>query len=728
MQDVLTAAIEMHRSGQLGPASQLYQKVLARDQGNAEALHLLGVLHHQQGHHTRAIELIGKAVVLRPNSPIYHANLAEAYRALGDFDRAVGCCRAALAIWADYPEALCNLGAALQGLGQHAESVERLRRALELRPGFVVAHNNLGIGLRELGQKDEAIEQFRRAVELDVAFAPAQTNLGQALLDRGEAEEALPHCQEAVRLDPNSAALQHNLGNALRVLERFVEAKGAYLEALRLNPNLGVANGHLGLVLKAEGQLTDALVWLNKAIELEPENADFWQWLAELYDEMEEPAESIPRWERVIGLDSDRAPARLSLGWALQEEGRLAEANKQFDTAIQLQPEYPAAYLNRGGLQEELGNLAEAEEAFRTSLRIQPSFALPHARLATLLRGKLPDPDLAALEERLTDDKLIPSARGRLLFALAHVLDGRGDHARAAQCLGEANSLTIDVNEKRRDYSPAEHERFVDGLLKEFDRDLFARLAGAGSKSRRPVFIFGLPRSGTTLIEQILASHSQVHGAGELRLARRSFEFIPELMGRTGLPRDSIAFLDRRTVEQLAERHLEGLAAIDQGRNPRIVDKMPDNYMYIGMLSLMFPDALFVHSRRDLRDVAVSCWMTDFRSIRWANDPQHIATRFQQYERIMNHWKEVMPVPIHEVNYEETVTDLEAVARRLIRACGLSWDPACLEFHRTDRPVRTASVMQVRQPVYQRSVARWKHYEPALSELFAALPQAPGGS
>jgi len=144
--------------------------------------------------------------------------------------------------------------------------------------------------------------------------------------------------------------------------------------------------------------------------------------------------------------------------------------------------------------------------------------------------------------------------------------------------------------------------------------------------------------------------------------------------------------------------------------------------MYIGLLSIMFPRAVFVHSRRDLRDVAVSCWMTDFRSIRWANDQNHIASRCQQYQRVMDHWKAVLPVPIHEVNYEETVTDLEAVARGLIAACGLPWEAACLEFHRTERPIRTASVMQVRQPVYQRSVARWKNYEPALGELFAALP------
>jgi tetratricopeptide (TPR) repeat protein len=425
----------------------------------------------------------------------------------------------------------------------------------------------------------------------------------------------------------------------------------------------------------------------------------------------------------VLALEPDRAGAHLSLGWAVQEEGRLAEARGHFETAIRLQPEHGAAYMNLGGLQEELGDLAGAEEAFRTALRVQPSFALPHARLATLLRGQLPDHDLAAVEERLTDDKLGGGPRGRLLFALAHALDGRGDYARAAQCLREANALTIEVNEKRRDYTVAEHERFVDGLLSGFDRGFFERLAGAGSPSQRPVFVFGLPRSGTTLIEQVLASHSQIHGAGELRLARQAFEQVPSLLGRTDPARDCFSSLDRQAVGRLADHHLERLSAIDGGRHPRIVDKMPDNYMYLGLLSILFPKAVFVHSRRDLRDVAVSCWMTDFRSIRWANDEAHIASRFQQYHRLMNHWKEVLTCQVHEVNYEETVTDLESVARRLVAACGLSWEPACLEFHRTDRPVRTASVMQVRQPVYQRSVARWKHYEPALGGLFATLPQ-----
>ena len=175
-----------------------------------------------------------------------------------------------------------------------------------------------------------------------------------------------------------------------------------------------------------------------------------------------------------------------------------------------------------------------------------------------------------------------------------------------------------------------------------------------GWKRRRSVFVFGLPRSGTTLIEQILASHSRIHGEGELRFARRSFESIPALLGQSGRPRNCAANLDRATVRKLAEQHLSQLAAIDGGRCDRIVDKMPDNYFYLGLLAVVFPNAIFIHCRRDLREIAVSCWMTDFRSIRWANHPGHIASWFHEYRRLMDHAQAVLPVPIHHL--DSTIT------------------------------------------------------------------------
>ena len=701
----------------------MYQKILLKEQDNASALHLLGVLHDQQGRHDQAVEEIGRAVALQPNVPAFHANLAEAYRALGQFERAAGCCRTALKLWPEFPEAYCNLGLSLQGLGRHAEAAEQFRHALRLRPDFAAVHNNLGITLRELGLWEDALEHFRRAVQLEPNYPLARTNLGQLLLDRGQPAEAESHCREAVRLQPDLAAAHHNLGNALLALGRPVDSRSAYLEAIRLDGNLAISHAHLGLVLHQDGELNDALVWLKNAVELEPSNPDFRQYLAELYAEREEPAAAIPCWEQLLTLDSNRPSAHHGLGLALSEEGRSAEARQCYREALRLKPDFAAAQMSLGALHEEIGELDEAETAFRKSLRLQPAFALPHARLATMLRGKLPAADEAGLEERLADPQLGDGPRARLLFALGHALDARGEYARAAQCLRQANALSLEMNRKRkRAYVADEHERFVEKLQSVFGSEFFARTREAGLDTRRPVFIFGLPRSGTTLVEQVLASHSHVFGAGELRLARQTFEAIPSTLGSPDAPVACVPNLDPDAVHRLAERHLEGLSALANSPAGRIVDKMPDNYLYLGLLAALFPRATFIHCRRDLRDVAVSCWMTDFRSIRWANEPESIASRFRQYRTLMEYWQTVLPVPVHEVIYEHLIDDFETEAHRLLSSCGLDWEPSCGRFHETARPVRTASVTQVRQPLYRRGLARYKHYEEALHDLFALLP------
>ncbi len=723
MSDLLTTAFEMHQAGQIGQAAQLYQQIVEHEEENADALHLLGVLRHQQGDHSGAVELIGKAAALRPSIPVFHVNLAEVYRALGQLDRAAGCCRTALRLAPNHPEAHCNLGLALQGHGRHADAALEFQLAVKLRPGFSLAHNNLGISLRELGRQGEALTHFRRAVELAPGQAEARNNLGQMLIDTGNAEEALPHCREAVRLQPDLAAVHHNLGNALLALDQYLEAKTAYLEAIRLDPNLAQSHARLGLALQQEGQLGDALTWLKQAIGMEPDNVAFCEYLAELYMEREEYAEAIPCWKCVVALSPKRATAQHRLGCSLQEEGQSDEAMEQFRAALQLQPALAAAHLSVAGLLEERGELTAAEAAIREALRVQPAFALPHGRLATLLRGRLPEADCAALQQRLADPQLRAGARARLLFGLAYVLDANGDYPGAAACLNEANALTLEHREGHNHrYDPADHESFVDRLQQAFGPDFFSRTGGMGLPTRRPVFIVGLPRSGTTLIEQVLASHSQVHGAGELRLARQTLDVIPKMLGRSERPLECIDGLDASVIARLAEQHQLQLTALARGTAERIVDKMPDNYMYLGFLAALFPGASFIHCRRDLRDVAVSCWMTDFRSIRWANDVEHIATRFRQYRRVMEHWSKVLPVPILEVDYEETVADLEQVARRLVDWCGLQWEPACLLFHETERPIRTASVTQVRQPIYKQSVARWKNYETTLAGLLAGLP------
>ena len=315
------------------------------------------------------------------------------------------------------------------------------------------------------------------------------------------------------------------------------------------------------------------------------------------------------------------------------------------------------------------------------------------------------------MQRQLLDERdLTDSQRLLLHFGLARVMDA-GPYGEAAEHLAQANSLRLsELRRLGQEYDPKEYGFLVTQMIAACPPDFFERTCDFGLKSELPVFVVGLPRSGTTLVEQILASHSQVFGAGEINLAH---ETMVAVGGQGAEAIENLRQLDRSTAQRLAAQHLEKLCALNTAAL-RIVDKMPDNYFFLGMLASLFPRAKFIHCRRDLRDIVVSCWMTDFVELRWTNDQEHMASRFRDYERMMEHWRKVLPVPLLEVDYEETVADLEGVARRLVTWCGLEWEPGCLEFHRGKRVVRTASAVQVRQPIFKTSVGRWKHYEHAL--------------
>ena len=400
------------------------------------------------------------------------------------------------------------------------------------------------------------------------------------------------------------------------------------------------------------------------------------------------------------------------------------EAVACYGRVLELKPDYAEAHHSLGSAWEELGDLCRAEDSFRAALRHDPRSAFAHHKLAEVLGGKLPEGDLAALRRLLAEGSAsggegnLPDAQRLLLhFGLAYVLDARGEYAEAAEHLERGNALQMcEWRNRGREYSSREDESRIDQMIAVCTPDWFERVRGFGLESETPVFVVGLPRSGTTLIEQMLAGHSQVFGAGEIKLR----DTIAALGEQFADAMDGLRRLDRETARNLAARHLEKLRALS-GTALRIVDKMPDNYFLLGLLAGLFPGAKFIHCRRDLRDVAVSCWMTHFKEIRWANDQRHLASRFRQYQRIMEHWRKVLPAPLLEVDYEETVADLEGVARKLVAWCGLAWEPACLEFQRVNRPVRTASAVQVRQPLFRTSVGRWKHYEDALGSLLRAL-------
>jgi tetratricopeptide (TPR) repeat protein len=529
-------------------------------------------------------------------------------------------------------------------------------------------------------------------------------------------------CRQILAVDPAQPDAIHLLGVMAFEAGKYDVAIEYIGQAIRLNGTVAAFHNNLGNAFKDQGMLNKAVACYRRAVELRPDYAEAYYNLGNVFLDQEKLDEAVAASRQAVELKPDYAEAHNNLGIALRDQNKMDEAVACFQRALELKPDYAEAKLSLGELHIQLGELDEAELAFRAAIELQPAFAPAHARLATLLRAKLHEADRIALEERIADPQLNQDSRARLSFALADVSDARGEYDRAADFLRQANALRLELNRGNRTYHPAEHEQFVDNIIRTFDRDFFARIAGAGLDTCRPVFIVGLPRSGTTLIEQVLASHSRIHGAGELPLVGELFEGIPAMFGRSDPPLDCVANLDAPALRRLGGQYLERLEAIDGGRSERIIDKLPENYLHLGLLGAMFPRAVLIHCRRDLRDVAISCWMTDFRNVRWANDPQHVASRFRQYRRLMDHWRTVLPVPIHDIDYEDVVIDLEPVARRLLAACGLDWEPACLEFHRTRRPIRTPSGAQVRQPVYTQSVARWKNYELELADLFATLP------
>jgi tetratricopeptide (TPR) repeat protein len=731
MQDPFSSGVQYHRSGQLARAAQLYQQALAIDPGHADALHLLGVVAFQQGDLARAADLIGRAVARRPDVPAFHANLAEVYRAGGQLERAADCCRTALALRPDFAAAANNLGLILLAQGKPADAAGWFRTALQSSPGEAMIHNNLGNALRLQGEPDEALAHFRRAVELNPDLAEAHSNLGQLLLERHQPEAALSHCREAVRLRPSFPEAHNNLGNGLRDLGQLAEARASYTAALQLNPGLALTYSNMGQVLQEEGRLPEAIGWYQQGLERDPDSARIHCNLASALEEQEDFEGAVSRYRHALRLQPDYAEAHNGLGFVLHEQGKYPEALEHYRDVLRLKPDFATGHCNLGNLLEEMGSLDEAQASFREALRRDADHAAAWSLLATMLRGRLPDEDREAMRRLLARPHLAPGKRLALHFGLAHVLDARGAYPEAAEHLRQGNALCRELWQKQgRAYDPQAHAHHVDALTRGFSPEFFARTRGFGLETEVPVFIVGLPRSGTTLTEQILASHSRVHGAGELTYLRDSLDALPAALGWSsggscpppGLP-ECLARLPEPAAQQVAQWHLTRL--LNLGADAlRVVDKMPDNYLYLGLIATLFPRARIVHCRRDLRDVAVSCWMTNFRHIRWAADPEHIAARFREYRRVMDFWRKVLPVETFVVDYEETVADFEGVARRLIAWCGLEWEDACLAFHKTDRPVRTASVTQVRQPIYTRSVARWRHYEHDLAALFRELEPA----
>lgn len=472
-----------------------------------------------------------------------------------------------------------------------------------------------------------------------------------------------------------------------------------------------------GVAREEAGDVPGAFEAYRLSAKADPRVAAPYVGLARILTRNHQRAEAIACLKRAAACEPSNADIRSLLGRTLALDGQLAAAKNEYEAALRLDKHSSGAALGLAGVLEDLGERAAAAEIYQSSLRRNPLHAESLAGLLGVADEALLEKTIATAQARLED---APDAEAALIgYALGKALARRGMHDEAFAAWSVANAS------RRRAAGPFDRAAFdtrIDRLIEIFSADFFAARRGWGNPSNRPVFIVGLPRSGTTLTEQILAGHRAVYGAGELDLLTDMATGTPDRLGRADPPwPDAALDLNERHVAAIARDHLDRLNVLAPVSASRVVDKQPLNFWHLGLVAVAFPNARIVHCTRDLRDNGLSVFAENFTpEQRWATDLSDIAHYWRGYRRLMQHWRDVAPVEIIENRYEKMIGDPETAARRLIDFLELAWDEECLAFHESGRAVQTPSRWQVRQPVYKTSVERWRRYEPMLGALAAA--------
>jgi tetratricopeptide (TPR) repeat protein len=606
------------------------------------------------------------------------------------------------------------LGNALHDHGDLAGAAASLRRALALNADFAEAHNSLGAALQDAGQAADAAGSFRRALKLRPGFAEAHGNLGNALMDLGQLEEAVQHYRRMLELRPDLAEAHNNLGNALLSLRRFEEAVTSYQRALALRPDAPGAHANLGNALHALGRPQEALIHCRRALELQPDSAEAEQLVGNALFDLGLLDEAAASYARALELKPDYTEAHIAAGKVLRQIGRIAEAEESCRKALELAADSSEALALLGEIQADRGRFDDAEQLFRRAIAIAPD--QPEA-WAGLVRYRKMQPDAAwlAAAQRLLGKSLSVGQEINLRYALGKYFDDVQDFDNAFSSYRLANELKKRSAPK---YDGARLARRVDQIIALYDADWLRSARAQGTESRCPVFIVGMPRSGTTLTEQILASHPDAFGCGELRFWHSACVDYESsvLRGAEG----------RGAISAAAEKYLSLLAGFSADAS-RVIDKMPANFMNLGLIHAAFPHARILHMSRNPLDTGLSIYFQIFSNTHlYANDLEDIAHYFTQYSRLMVHWQSTLPEgTILEVPYEKLVADPEAGIREIVQFVGLPWDPRCLRFNETERTVITASNWQVRQRISTSAAGRWRNYERYLGPLRSLTGQEP---
>ncbi len=582
-------------------------------------------------------------------------------------------------------------GTAALAAGDPAGASQSFAQALLLEPENAQAHLGLGNLRRVGGERQAALDHYRKAAAADPTLVEAEINIGVLLASMGRAEEAMPHLERARALRADDPDILANLGFAA----------GQY------DPKA-------------------AIVWLQRALALKPDHAKALGNLAIIYAGLEQAEEAADFFRRALALRPRDTRLKLQLARQLAMLNQIEEAWTLAEQVSNENPMLVEGHLGLARLARIQGRFEEAQKYYRRAWELDPDSPAALAGLSGADDSPLSAADFAKMDELAGQETVPLRERRRLHFALAAQAERRQDYDSAFAHFARGNELRrAEMAQWGHSFDADAAFALVERIVESFDIGHFRRCAGMGRGSDLPVFIVGMPRSGTTLCEQILASHSCVHGAGELPEIPRLIDRLPETIGGGAVNPapypECVAALSGELAQRLANEHLARLQALAP-EAARITDKVPTNFRHLGLIATLFPKARIIHCRRDPLDTCWSIFARNFdRSYAWAWDLDSIARFYRLYERLMEHWRRVLPVEMLEIRYEDVVADVERRSREIVAFCGLEWEDRCLRFYETDRPVRTASIEQVRRPIYAHSIGRWRRYESHLARLREAL-------
>jgi tetratricopeptide (TPR) repeat protein len=634
----------------------------------------------------------------------------------GQIGEAEALCRAALNDQPRNVNLLGLLGAVLVKSRKFEDAEAVLKETIRLAPTFAKPYEDLGHLLLEQRRPEEARDVLREATRLDPSLAQAFFNLGKALAMLGRGAEADAAFESSFELDPVRKLLAHAAEH--QQAGRVQEAERAYREVLRADPANVDALRLLARVSYGAGRHHEAERLLRRATELAPDFAGAILDLARLLKETNHLEEAIYFFRRILELEPDNVQARFQLGGALSQAALTYDAIETFEKVLKLQPDHAPARLSLGHVLKTVGRQAEAVAAYRECIRLKPDMGQTLWSLANLKTYQLTSEDIADMETRVATDELTDESRVNFLFALAKAYEDAGDYETAWRYYEEGNR----TQRMCEIYDPVRTEVTNDAIIEVFERDFLHRNTGIGCPDESPIFIVGLPRSGSTLLEQILASHSQAEGTSELPYALQVANSLNRNRADGVNYPEAVRELSAENFQALGNAYLDFARLHRREGAPRFVDKMPNNFPVIGLIHLMLPNAKIIDARRHPLDSCLGCYRQLFaKGQSFTYDLIDIGEYFLQYQRMMDHWHDVLPGRVLTVQHEEVVRDLEGQVRRILEYCKLPFEESCLTYYETDRPIRTASSEQVRQPVYTDSLGFWRRYEAQLGELIEVL-------